>query len=184
MSEGKRTFFATIPGLVTGLAGLLTGIVGLVTVLIQLGVVGNKDSSDSSKGATTTTVVGGTAAPGATGGSGGGATATTEVPRFSVNPTTLDFASTGSRTRTVKVSNDSTSATLTVLVPRLAGNDAAQFSANPGDCTRPVAPGLSCQLQVTFSPTGPLRKYEATLEVTAQGARGLEVPVTGSSLLG
>ena len=42
-SENKKSFWSSIPGLVTGLAGLLTGVVGLVTVLIQLDVIGGDD---------------------------------------------------------------------------------------------------------------------------------------------
>ncbi len=181
MSEGKRSFFATIPGLVTGLAGLLTGVVGLVTVLIQLGVLGGDDASDSTNG-TTTTVVGGTAP--ATGG-GGGATATTEVARFSVSPSPLDFPSAGPRTKPVRVTNESSSTALTILTPQITGTDRAQFSASSGTCNAPVRAGSSCELQVTFSPSGPLRSYQAALEVSAQGvARVQEVRITASSVLG
>ena len=177
MSENKRSFFATIPGLVTGLAGLLTGVVGLVTVLIQLGVIGDDDGSEGTNGATTT-VVGG-AAPGA-----GGATNTTEVPRFTVTPATLDFPSAGARTKPVKVSNESNATALTVLPAQVTGTDRAQFSVSSGTCNAPVRAGSSCELQVTFSPSGPLRNYQAALEVSAQGARAQEVRITGSSLLG
>ena len=47
MSENSRSFFSTVPGLVTGLAGVLTAVVGLITVLIQLGVIGGDDSDGS-----------------------------------------------------------------------------------------------------------------------------------------
>lgn len=175
MSEGKRSFFATIPGLVTGLAGLLTGIVGLVTVLIQLGVVGGDDASDSTSGGggTTTTV-----AQGAVGGP-----STTEVPRFVVNPTVLDFAAGGPRTKAVTVKNDS-SVLLNVQSPEVTGTDRAQFSVSSGSCTSPVGPGRTCELSVTFSPSGALRNYQASLEVGALGARAQEVRITASSLLG
>ena len=176
MSEGKRSFFATIPGLVTGLAGLLTGIVGLVTVLIQLGVVGGDNASDSTSGGATTVTQGAQA--------GGGGPSTTEVPRFVVNPTVLDFASGGPRTKTVTVKNDSNSVLLNVQSPQITGADRAQFSVSSGNCTSPVGPGRTCELSVTFSPSGPLRNYQASLEVGAQGARAQEVRLTASSVLG
>ena len=178
MSESKRSFFSTIPGLITGLAGLLTGIVGLVTVLIQLGVLGD-DNGTSSTSATSTTVAGGTSG----GGAGGGGAPTTEVPRFTVSPTTLDFPAGGAREKTVKVTNESDSATLTVQAPQVAGTDRAQFSASSGDCNRPVRAGESCELRVTFSPSGPLRQYEAVLRVAAQGARSEEIPIKGTTIL-
>ena len=175
MSEGKRSFFATIPGLVTGLAGLLTGIVGLVTVLIQLGVLGGDNASDSTSGGSTTTTVAQ---------AGGGGPSTTEVPRFVVNPTVLDFPSGGPRTKTVTVKNDSNSVLLNVQSPQITGADRAQFSVSPGNCTSPVGSGRTCELSVTFSPSGPLRNYQASLEVGALGARTQEVRLTASSVLG
>lgn len=181
MSDNKRSFFATIPGLVTGLAGLLTGIVGLITVLIQLDVIGGDNDTVQTTGATTTTV---TADGGTSSGGGSGASPTTEVPRFAVSPATLDFASGGPRTQTVRVTNESNTASLTVLPPDVTGKDAGQFSASSGTCNAPVGAGLSCELRVTFAPAGPLRTYEAVLEVSAQGARAREVRITASSVLG
>ena len=174
MSEGKRSFFATIPGLVTGLAGLLTGIVGLVTVLIQLGVVGGDSASDGTSGATSTTVAQ----------AAGSGPSTTEVPRFVVNPTVLDFGSGGPRTKAVTVKNESNSVPLNVQSPQITGTDRAQFNVSSGSCTSPVGPGRSCELSVTFSPSGPLRNYQAALEVGALGTRAQEVRITASSLLG
>lgn len=174
MSEGKRSFFATIPGLVTGLAGLLTGIVGLVTVLIQLGVVGGDSTSDNTSQATSTTVAQGA----------GSAPSTTEVPRFVVTLTVIEFTSAGPRTKTVTVKNESNSVLLNVQSPQITGPDRAQFNVSSGSCTSPVGPGRACELSVTFSPAGPLRNYQASLEVGALGARAQEVRITASSLLG
>ena len=56
MSENKKSFFSSIPGLITGLAGLVTGIVGLFTVLIQLDVIGGDDDSGPTGAGGTTTV--------------------------------------------------------------------------------------------------------------------------------
>ena len=174
MSEQKRSFFSTIPGLVTGLAGLLTAIVGLATVLIQLGVIGGDDSSGTSTDPTTTL------APGAA----YAVTPTTEMPRFTVNPATLDFKPADPPEKKVTVRNTSSAATLTVDAPRVVGTDRDRFTARTGTCTGPVRPGTSCELSVTFTASGPLRSYSASLEVTATGARGEEVRLTASTLLG
>ena len=177
MSERKRSFWATIPGFVTGLAGLLTAVVGLVTVLIQLEIIGGDDDDDQPVGTTGTTVAGAQ-------GPSGGATATTEVLAFTVSPTTLEFKPTDtSREKKVTVKNTSQSASLTVARPQVSGQDAAQFTATSGTCGAPLRAGLSCELVVTFVPAGPLRTYSAMLEVTASGARGEEVRLTASTLL-
>lgn len=176
MSENKRSFFSTIPGLVTGLAGLLTGIVGLVTVLMQLNVIGG-DGSNGSTAANS----GPTTSPAAGGGAGGAAT---EAGTFTVSPSTLTFAVGDSKEKVVKVTNTSDSARLTVQTPDVTGQDADRFTASSGDCSGPLAPNLSCNLRVTFAPSGALRTYEATVQIEAKGApRGAEVKVTGSTPL-
>ncbi len=174
MSENKRSFFATIPGLVTGLAGLLTGIVGLVTVLIQLDVIGGDEETRST----------GSTANAPAGGGAGGATTTTEVGTFTVSPSPLSFGPADPKEKVVKVTNTSDSAKLTVPTPRVTGKDADRFTASSGDCSGQLAPNLSCNVRVTFAPSGPLRSYEATVQIQAAGApRGAEVKITASTLL-
>jgi hypothetical protein len=136
-------------------------------VLTQLGVLGG------GSGGTTTTLP--------PGGTGGGAT-TLEVPTFTVDPTILDFRG-GDAPRTVRVRNTG-SVDLTGVVAQVTGPARAQFSVSAGECGAPVRPGLSCELRVTFSPAGALQRFNAVLEVAAQGARGQEVTLTASTLLG
>ena len=177
MSESKRSFFSTIPGLVTGLAGLLTGIVGLVTVLIQLGVVG--DDSDGSPA--TGTGTGTTVAPGAPAGGAGGAA--TEVGRLTVSPTLVKLQGT-QREAEVKVTNQASTAKVTVLTPEFDGADQSVFRADAGCTNVPLEPGRSCTLKVLFSPSGPLKSYRATLVVKGdRGTPDTKVPVEASSLL-
>lgn len=191
MSESNKSFWSTVPGLVTGLAGLLTGIVGLVTVLIQLGVIGGgHDSGDktvvASNGAASTlpgtspSTVGGYGA-----GSGGGANTTVEAGTFTVLPTSVDFPPTDAKDKTVTVKNTSAAAKITVDPPTISGADAQQFSASFDSCTSaPLPAGASCTLRITFKPSGPLRKYSATLRVSAEGAQRVsEVAITASTLL-
>lgn len=179
MSESKRSFFSTIPGLITGLAGLLTGLVGLITVLIQLGVLGGDGSSSTSTGTTVTSAPG----PGGQGAVGGGSPSA-EVPTFSVTPTTLDFKPADPREKTVTVKNTSDSATIRIEQPQVTGQDQGEFSASSGTCSGSLRPNLTCELRVTFSPSGPLRTYRALLQVTVSGApQGEEVRLTASTIL-
>ena len=180
MSESKKSFWSSIPGLVTGLAGLVTGIVGLVTVLIQLDVIGG-DDSDTPNAAVTTTVAGGGTA-GTTGGAGGGGSATTISGRLAAEPTSLKFQPT-ERDKTVTVRN-LTNASLTVLKPEYTGTDRAAFSTDAG-CTNVVLPaGRSCTVKVTLSPSGPLKTYKANLVLEAKElSQVTEVPVEASTIL-
>jgi hypothetical protein len=178
MSESKRSFWASVPGVVTGIAGLLTGVVGLVTVLIQLNVIGG-DKAGGNKvpdapGASVTTL-----AP-------SGTTPTTEVGSFTVAPKPLTFGPTD-KVKTVTVKNTSDTASITLQPPKVTGDNAGQFSAAFDSCSgAPLRPGLSCTLKVTFTPAGALGNYKATLQVqpAAGAVRADEVPLTASSLLG
>jgi hypothetical protein len=180
MSENRKSFWSSIPGLVTGLAGLLTGVVGLVTVLIQLDVIGGKDDATPSAVVTTTVAPGGTA--GTTGGTAGAGAPTTISGRLAAEPTSLKLA-TGEREKTVTVRN-LTNASLTVLKPEYTGADKSAFSTDSG-CTNIVLPaGRSCTLKVTLSPTGPLKTYKANLVLEAKELPQVtEVPVEASTLL-
>jgi len=176
MSEKTRSFFATIPGVVTGLAGLLTAVVGLITLLVQLDVIGGDDSEKVATTATTVTTV--------TTVVGSGVTPTTEAGTFTVNPGTLAFGPTDAKEKTVTIRNTSATTRLTVLNPRVTGKDADRFTAAVGDCAAPLAPDLSCSLRVTFTPSGPIRSYEAIVQLQASGApRAAEVKLTASTLL-
>ena len=178
MSENKKSFWSSIPGLVTGLAGLLTGIVGLVTVLIQLDIIGGDDDETTVAAVTTTVAPGGTA--GTTGGAGG--SATTISGRLAAEPTSLKLQPT-ERDKTLTVRNAST-ATLTVLKPEYTGTDRSAFSTDSG-CTNVVLQaGRSCTLKVTLSPSGPLKTYKANLVLEAKEIQQVtEVPVEASTIL-
>mgnify|MGYP000371384829 CR=1 FL=1 len=178
MSENKKSFWSSIPGLVTGMAGLLTGIVGLVTVLIQLDVIGGDNGGTPNAAVSTTVAPGGTA--GTTGGAGG--SATTISGRLAAEPTSLKLATT-EREKTLTVRN-LTNTSLTVLKPEYTGTDRSAFSTDAG-CTNVVlAAGRSCTLKVTLSPTGPLKTYKANLVLEAKELpQATEVPVEASTLL-
>lgn len=170
MSGDRRSFWSSVPGLITGLAGLLTGVVGGITLLVQQGVIGSNTT-----GAPATT------APATT------ATTTLAVPvgTFTVTPNALNIGPTDDRTKTVTVRNTSATASISVQPPVVTGADRALFPAAYDTCTSaPLKPNLSCTLKVTFTPAGALRSYKATLQVEATGAvRGEEVAVTATTLL-
>ena len=176
MSENKKSFWSSIPGLVTGLAGLLTGIVGLVTVLIQLDVIGGDNGGTPNAAVTTTVVPGGTAAT-----SGGGSAATISGG-LSAEPTTLKLA-TGEREKTLRVVNNA-SAAVTVLKPEYKGRDSSAFSVDSGCTNVNLRAGASCTVKIQLSPSGPLKTYEARLVIEAKEiSQVTEVPVTASTLL-
>jgi hypothetical protein len=186
MSEDKKSFWSSIPGLVTGLAGLLTGVVGLVTVLIQLDVIGGKGDSTPNAVVTTTVAPGGTA--GTTGGTAGaagagaGGTTTTISGRLAAEPTPVKLA-TGARETTVTVRNSAT-ATVTVLKPEYKGRDSAAFSVDSGCTNVALRVGASCTVKVQLSRSEPLKTYEASLVLEAKEFSTVtEVPVTASTVL-
>jgi hypothetical protein len=179
MSENKRSFWASVPGLVTGIAGLLTGIVGLVTVLIQLNVIGGKDD-DRTVAAVSTTVAAG--AGGSTTVPAAGGTNTTISGRLTAVPSTVKLQPT-ERDKVLTVRNDST-ATLTVQKPEYTGADKNSFTTDAGCTNVALRPGGSCTVKVTLNASGPLRSYKASLVLDAKEvAQVTEVPIEATTLL-
>lgn len=181
MSENRKSFWSSIPGLVTGLAGLLTGVVGLVTVLIQLDVIGGKDDSTPNAVVTTTVAPGATAAT--TGGPAGAGGATTTISgSLSAEPSSLKLA-TGEREKSLVVRN-TTSAAVTVLKPESKGKDSTAFIVDSGCTNVTLRVGASCTVKIQLAPSGPLKTYEARLVLEAKEIPQVtEVPVSATTLL-
>lgn len=171
MSE-KKSFWSSIPGLVTGLAGLLTGVVGLVTVLIQLDVIGAKDDAATPAAGVVTTVA------------GGGSTATTAISgRLTVAPTQLLKLQPNEREKNVTVTN-SASASVTVMKPETSGPDQAAFKVDEGCTNVSLKPGGSCTLKVQLTPSGVLKNYQAKLVLEAKEIPTVtELPIEASTIL-
>jgi hypothetical protein len=176
MSE-KKSFWSSIPGLVTGLAGLLTGIVGLVTVLIQLDVLGGKDDAATPAAGVSTTVAG--QAPV----TGGGSTPTTAISgKLTTDPATLKLQPT-QREMSVTVRN-SASAMVTVLKPETSGRDQAAFKVDEGCTNVSLRPGSSCTVKVQLTPSGVLKDYQAKLLLEAKEITTVtEVPIEASTIV-
>jgi hypothetical protein len=176
LSENRKSFWSSIPGLVTGLAGLLTGIVGLVTVLIQLDVIGG--DSNTANPAVATTV-----APAPSGTGAGAGVSTTVSGRLTVDPAAIKFQAT-EREKTVTVRNNAT-ATVTVLEPEYTGTDRTAFRSDSGCTNVALRVGASCTMKITLIPSGPLKTYRASLTVEAKEIpqQVTEVPIEGVALL-
>jgi hypothetical protein len=164
VSTNSKSFWSTIPGLITGLAGILTGIVGLATLLIQIGVIGG-DNGDSP----TTTRPGATAAPGAGGGQSdgsddSGSETTAGRPSFTVAPTSLKLSG-SDKTGEVTVSN--TGGGAFTVATDVTGSGEDQFTVRRGSCGAEVPRRGSCTMTVEFK--GGLGAT-AELVVTVRGA--------------
>lgn len=170
MSE-KKSFWSTVPGVVTGLTGLLTAVVGMVTVLIQLDVIGG-DGAAPPNAAVTTTVAGAPAGP----------ATTTITGRLTAEPASVRLAAT-EREKAVTVRNNA-SASVTVLKPDTTGRDRSAFRVDDGCTNVTLRPGLSCTVKVHLNPSGPLKTYEAELVLEAREiAQVTAVPLQASTLL-
>ncbi len=138
------SFWSSIPGVLTGLAGVLTAAVTLFTLALSQGWIGD----GSPDGATTSA--------GARGGSTAGAGAAASSPELSVDPMTLRFRPTllTAATETVTVRNEG-DVPFTLDAPELSGDDPEAFKVDDGSCAgRSLASGRSCELSVTFDPSG------------------------------
>jgi hypothetical protein len=170
VSTRHKSFWSTIPGLITGVAGILTGVVGLGTLLVQLGVVGDNGGG----GSTTKT------GPGVTskGGSGTGSQGGSATTSFTVDPPAVKLSLTD-KSATVTVRNTG-SAPLELDQPQLGGSNPDQFTVSSGSCTaNDVRVGGSCTMTVTFK--GGLAAT-ATMTLSASGASSHQVTLQGSLL--
>ena len=164
MSRNRKSFWSTMPGLITGLAGILTGIVGLGTLLIQVGVIGgdNGDPDTTARpGATATTRAGGGQSDGS---DDSGSETTVGRPRFTVAPTSLDLSG-SDKTGEVTVTN--TGGAAFTVVTEITGSGKDQFTVRRGSCGAEVPRSGSCSMTVEFK--GGLAAT-ADLVVTVQGA--------------
>lgn len=166
----NRSFWSTVPGLVTGLAGLLTGIVGLLTVSVQLGWVGGGNGSNansSTSTSTTSTTVGGTTTT-LFGSGPSGSTVGPSGSRFELSPPVLAFAVIGRSEKRLTVRNTG-STPFSVESVTVEGPGAAQFTVDDTECrVADLAPRDSCDVLVTYTSGG--ASGPATLEVTVSGA--------------
>lgn len=167
----EKSFWSSIPGMITGIAGLLTGAAALLGLLLQLGVIGDKDKTSNTE----------TTSPAEGDGSTQSSVAT--APTFSVSPTAVNLDQLLAKESKVTVKNTG-EASFEVDSPVLRGGDAAQFAVRDLGCTgTEIGPGDSCEMMVTFTPKAGGR-YSATLVVSVSGAaKPSEVALRGAAAL-
>jgi hypothetical protein len=173
----KRSFWSTVPGIITGFAGLLSATAALVGLLVTFGVIGGKDST--SKDSAGTDGGADTEQPAGS----GSATTVAEVPTFAVDPTSVSLDQLLAKEAKVVVKNTGDTS-MSVQAPTVRGGDAAQFAAKDESCTDAKIPaGDTCEMTVMFTPKGNGR-YSATLVVSVKGApEPVEVALRGSAVL-
>jgi hypothetical protein len=186
VSTSKKSFWSSVPGLVTGMAGVLTAAVGLITVLISLGVIGGNGGSGPSppvgtngSGASGSTSSGGSGAgsTSAAGGSTGVTPTTTAKASFAVDRPAVTLGTLANKAAVVTVTNQGTTA-LAVKAPRLDGPQKDQFTVDASDCTRRAVPsGSSCSIKVTFAGVA---GASATMTVIADNAPSVDVALNGT----
>ncbi len=182
MSDGK-SYWSTMPGVVTGIASIVTAIVGLLGISVQAGWIGGDDdkaSVSSTDGVATTTsptVRGATT-------TSSPSTATTRVGEFEVEPQSITFEPLKTKEATITVRNTG-DIPLTIRAPDLSGSGEAAFTVADDDCNSTLAPGRSCDITVTFAAPQP-GEFAAKLAVAASNApRQVEVTLKGErGLLG
>ncbi len=149
----ERSFWSSLPGLLTGLAGVLTGVVALLGLALNQGWIGDGPAQDD-------------APPGGE-----------EVVRISVEPESLKLSEVPTQSaKSVTVTNDGTGPVS--LSTEIDGRDPEEFSADD-DCGGELPPRQSCKVTVRLS-AGP-GLHSATLVVSADGEQSGRVSLEGTA---
>jgi hypothetical protein len=185
MSVKEKSFFSTIPGLVTGAAGLLTGVVGLLTVSTQMGWIGGDDdgaNTDQPAAQSTATTV----RPGSGGAStaSGGTTGTTAANlAFDASPRQITFGGIGGDDQVVTVRN-SGNGPIRFEPFAITGPNRDQFRIGQNDCGSTLNAGRTCTVTVTYLKT---RAGESTATLVVEPADSpppaQEISLKGTRLL-
>jgi len=182
MSEQKRSFWSTLPGIITGLASILTATVALVGIFMNFGPGSNDNGAEPGESPSPTAT--GTAFPRGTGPGGTGTAG--GAPQAVIAPRNIDFGRLGSgrtATDTVTVAN-SGSEFLVIERAAITGRDDL-FSVDAAECLVPtgIEPGSNCEIRVTFTPRSP-GNYAGVLEITHSGPGSPnQVALTGEGAL-
>ena len=184
MTDGK-SFWSSVPGVITGVASVVTAAVGLIGAGVTLGWFSSKDShtdTSVSAAATTSTSTLDTTTTTLFGRTSGGTTATTaSLSPLQATPTTLTFDALGARDQTVTVRN-TTAASVSLRSPAIAGVDTSEFVAKDLTCGTHLDANRSCEVQVTYRATR-AGNVTAKLVIEPTNAPAVEVPIKGSRLI-
>jgi hypothetical protein len=187
MPEGKRSFWTTVPGVISGVAAIVTGLGVLIPLL--LGVGGKHTNTNTASQNPTPGVSSSTGTEGTTSTTGGGTTGTgspsptdslgsspsasasagaTGATGISADPPSLSFG-------TVRVNGGTSDQAVTINNPGSVPVTIDHVAVTPSNPTftitsttcgdgSTVAPQSSCQIKLHFAPTA-LGSASASLEV-------------------
>ena len=194
MAEGKKNFWTTVPGIISGIAATITGLAVLIPLLLGVGgkhTNKNAASQNSSPGVTSTSTAGGS-----TGGTSG--PGSTPPPTDSASGSTSSPLGVTADPSSVNVTGKAADATVTISNPgstdvtidkvEITGANASAFSITSTNCGNgsAVSPNQSCQVVVHYTPPA-LGSASASLVVHYEPPQSsfVTIPLKGSGgLLG
>ena len=159
MAEGKKSFWTTVPGIVSGIAATVTGLAVLIPLLLGVGgkhTNKNAASQNSSPGFTSTSTAGGS-----TGGTSG--PGSTPLPTDGTSGSTSSPLGITADPSSVNLSGKAADATVTITNPgstdvtfdkvEITGSNAAAFSITSTTCGNgsTASPNQSCQVVVHYT---------------------------------
>ena len=162
MADGKKNFWTTVPGIISGIAATITGLAVLIPLLLGVGgkhTNKNAASQNSSPGVTSTSTAGGS-----TGGTSG--PGSTPPPTDSASGSTSSPLGVTADPSSVNVTGKAADATVTISNPgstdvtidkvEINGSNAAAFSVTSTTCGdgSTLSPKQSCQVALHFTPPG------------------------------
>ncbi len=156
----KKSFWHTIPGVITGAATIITALLGLIP-LLNSGPDGDRQPAESASGTPTAS---GTSTAANRGSSG---SATDSVPEALISPANVNFGRVGAgKTETQTVTVESSGSEYLVIEEAAISGRTEVFSAEADDCLDEtgIEPGSQCEITVTFRPTSP-GSYAGILEI-------------------
>jgi centrosomal CEP192-like protein len=177
MSE-KKSFWGTLPGIITGTATVITAGLGLWAAVANSGVTGDTKASP-----TPTVSPSASATPSS---SLSPEALVDELPKADVVPVSVEFEDLGlgrAASKTITVVN-SGQADLEIYEVAIGGEGADKFKVVQDTCaSESIAPGSRCQITLEFSPPT-VGSFLATLELNHNAQdTPTKVPLSGKGIL-
>ena len=176
MSE-KKSFWATLPGILTGTATVITAALGLWATLSSGGPTSNAPQPTQTASPSSSATPSSSLSP---------EVLTDELPEADVVPQSVDFGDLGlgrSGSKSITVVN-SGEADLEIYQVSLTGEGADRFKVGSDTCaSESIAPGSRCEITLEFSPPT-VASFLATLQLehNAQDTP-TKVPLSGEGIL-
>ncbi|MEA2567326.1 MAG: hypothetical protein QOD49_2503 [Actinomycetota bacterium] len=182
MPEGKRNFWTTVPGVISGVAAIVTGLGVLIPLLLGVGskhTNTNTASQSPSPSVTSSTGTEGTTSTAGTGGpsptdslgsspSASASAGATGATGISADPPSLSFGTVrvngGTSDQAVTINNPGSVPVTIDHVAVTPSNPAFTITSTTCGDGSTVAPQSSCQIKLHFAPTA-LGSASASLEV-------------------